>query len=396
MTEMLSLQPASPPKRSWGILKLCFWLLVITAIFLLWFVFSRIENRANLTLNLVPVATPISTTLTELFVAPSQNVQKGQRLVRIDIAGYSEQLPHASALVRGTFSGDISSRLADAENMAANMVMRTAMARHEENSMRQAVEHYSTEHARTLVQLRGMTQSNTQKYRNAVQAELRTRQQLQSAKAKFELASRQRVAIEDELYRIRAERVHNPAYIPSTNLNTEQGASSLIVAEHILANVDGYLVGNIPKVGDVLAKGAVLFHILPETGANFTIRLNLSAENAAQLHQGSIIYLMLKHGIIHGKIEDIQAQGNSNFVLKVSNGDADVMERLQAYITGELQDKAQAKAVDASSMQSGNLFSGQVVPISVVFWPENMLTEQLTPLYSVIIPMLNAVGSFFE
>ncbi len=396
MSEMLSLQPAAPPRRSWGVLKIFVVLIVLMVVAFLWFMFSRLENRASLTVNLIPVSTPISTSLTEVLVTPNQHVQKGQPLVKIDLTGYAEQLPHASALVRGAFSGDIGSRVADAANMEADMVRRTALARHEENTLRQAVEHHSTEHARTLVKLRAMPQSNSQAYRNAVHAELNTRQKLQRAKANFELASRQRVAIEGELYKIRDERARNPAYIPTGNAGLGQEAGSNIVAEHIVANVNGFLVGDIPKAGISLAKDTVLFNILPEKGANFTLRLNMSADKAAHLRKNGIVYLVLEHGIVHGNIEDIQPQGDASFVLRISGTEPNMIERLQSYIVGENKEQGQADANAAPNIQASNLVNGQAIPIRMVFWPENVLTQQFAHLYTLMIPLLNAWGNMSE
>ncbi len=387
MSTTLSLPQAAPATKSRIFLKFCLGLLVILIILLAWLMVMRIDNRsAALALNLVAVKIPMSTAITDVMVTQNQKVESGQPLVKIDISGYSGQLPEAMALARGTFSQEVSSRVTQAENMEADMVKRTAIARHEENTMRTAVEHYSTEHARTLVHLRSIFQDNSQKYRNAVQAEINARQKLHNAKTNFELASRQRVAVEAELQKLRAENAYK------RNYNNASGApfqtANARINDFIAADISGRIIGNIPQKGEVLAKDSTLFHILPQDGAKFKIITQINSDDMGKiedLRNKSTIYLILDDAIIPGNIEAIHSEDNVNFTLEISNDDDNITKLLQAY-TAKIQSDEQTNAA---------LYSGHSVPVRAIFWPKNLLTEYLTPLDFLMQPLLRTWDTIF-
>ncbi len=396
MSSMLSLPQNSPPsKRPWTLIKIFLGIALFIVVLLCWFMLSRLESgSSSLTLNMQPVTSHISTALKEVFVTPLQVVQKGQRLARIDVSGYTGQLPHAVALVRGTFAGDVASRVAEVSSLEADMVQRVALARHEENLQRQLMEHLSTEHARALLYLRSLVQNNSAKYRAAVTAEQNIRQKFHRSKATLEFASRQRSAIEGELYKIRAERAQSSGYASSSVAGQAlSAAAGQGISEHIVAEVSGQIVGRVPQVGDIIPKGTAAFYVLPEGDAPLKLLLTVSERNVPALKSGSHMYLMAENTIFSGRVHSIKAIDKTNFVVELHNDSTNFMEfgTLYTQENNARKDNAQgeARAHTPSQQSAANATTAEnVVTVRAIFWPDNILTRNLAPLDFVITPVL--------
>ncbi len=378
MSTMLEIPPpkAKAYKKKLGIFIL---MLLLLASVPLWLFFTAIKNDQNtLYLNLISVPMPVTSPLEEVFVNHGSFVQKGQNLARLQLSGYDQNLAHAMALTQGAYGTNPSSaqtaqRVNEAQGAEADTVQRITLARHEENTQRLLVEQLSVDHAKALLQLRGMEAINSQNYRTAQQKELQLRQELERARATFEIASRSRSAIEGELYKIRAERQRSGQNIPTYSLSQTQRPT---ISDAIVAPEEGYIIGAPPLTGQALTQNSTLFTLIPST-PRFYVRTQLPEQQALLLASGAFAFIHTPSGsTFEGTIVDIlpDAAGKSTVTVEISGAELSFEEVLEI-LQGNTQNTDGENARLATRLQ-----------VDMVFWPKDTLTTTLEPL---IRPLLS-------
>ncbi len=393
MSSMLSLPPPAP-SRFGRFIKIILGCMLFICILGLWLMLSRIESRqSSLSLQLIPLTAPISTAFTEIYVDLNQEVKEGQQLAKIDVAGYEGELPHAVALVQGAMPAQIASRVTQAEAIEAEMVKRVALARHEENAQRRNVEQFSIEHAKMLLHLRSISQDEIQRYRAAAQKEQAMKHRFQSAKDAFEFASRQRVAIEMELYKIRDENAKSQRYTNSDSQRRQAALKRNSIADDITAPISGRVIGAFPQIGEVVPRDGVLFTLLPDGGANLKLMLSLSTKHVEALRSGLSMYLVAQDMLLQGDIENISPVDKNNFIVNLSC-DSLSMEQIMRLYSLEKQGQVYGK-VNKTAQANAGYAAENAVPVRAVFWSENIFTQYITPLEFLIKPLLAAWENTF-
>ncbi len=383
MSSMLEIPPPQVKARKKRLIPLLCILLILAAL-PAWLYFSAtISKESTLSPNLISINSPVSSPLAEVLTESASLVQKGQTLARINLSGYQQNLAHAMALTRGTFgaapsSEEAAQRVATAQGAEADTVNRIAMARHEETTQRLRIEQLSVDHARALLHLRGMEATQSKKYLAAQQKELQYRQQLQSAKAAFEVASRSRAAIEGELYKIREERLRTGQGAPVYSLNT---ADSLNVPDAIIAPQDGYIIGNVPAVGQVVAQNSTLFTLLVAS-PRFYITTQVPTQQAQNFTSDTFAFIFTPNGqILEGSIINSTPSSAGNNLVSIEADAAHLnLEEVRDILQQDTA-KMPDKNVDANTMPLKSTHA------QVVFWPNNLFTASLMqimkPLFSL-------------
>ncbi len=352
MSQQLELTPSPNPSRmpkKYIIAGMLAIVLVALVLCILWIYSGRIVTDSGLIrVGLVPISTPMTSTLTEILVLPGEKVQQGQLLARLDGKDYMQQYAAASALVHGSFSlpspEQNAARLAEIKALEEHLVQQIALARHEEHAARILVEQHSIAHARASLHMRNTAAAHAPAHerKKAVDAELKARQLLEQAQQFFEYTSRGRSAIEGELHNIRNDIAHarRPETAPyAASQHTADNAPHLIYAP-----VTGTLTDNFPQVGSVVQKDQVLFSISPDRQDSMTATAVLPASAAKSITQGTPCFLIPKD-------MDETLTGVLDKVVNTSDA-----ARVGLYMT-----------VDARDLKEGEVFQ-EDIPARVVFW----------------------------
>ncbi len=302
-------QNAPQKKRTKFSTKILLLVLCVTIIALSWLFWTRtVSHRAEIQATLIPIVSPMSSTLTSLATEKGAFVKAGQIIAYLDVAEYMTLRKEAEALVRGikAFSAqNFAANVADAQKAAEDMVQRLAMARAEEHSQKLLKEKYSLEHAKALLHKRSTAlKNNTKALAEAEKNEAQALRQLQQATAAFELASLSRVAVEKSIQQYRNSATHAPVQSQSM-----QGLEALAENPgHIIAPTNGYIVGTLPQAGHVAMRGEKLFELLPEPQQGYTTTAIISRKEAQNLALSMQCFVVLKDsfGLWEGEIVGIR------------------------------------------------------------------------------------------
>ncbi len=383
MSSMLEIPPPQVKARKKRFIPFLCILLILIAL-PAWLYFTAIISKdSTLSPNLITINSPVSSPLAEVLAQPASLVQKGQTLARIDLSGYQQNLAHAMALTRGTFgtapsSAETAQRVATAQAAEADTVNRIAMARHEETTQRLRIEQLSVDHARALLQLRGMEATQSKKYLAAQQKELQYRQQLQNAKAAFDVASRSRAAIEGELYKIREGRLRAGQNAPAYSLNT---AAPLNVPDTIIAPQDGYIIGNVPTVGQTVAQNSTLFTLLAAS-PRFYITAQVPTQQAQKFTPDTFTFIFTPNGqILEGSVINSVSSSAGNNLVSIEVDAAHLsLEEVRAILQPDMAKMPDKNAsVDTTPLKS--------TQAQVVFWPSDLFTASLVQIMQPIFSL---------
>ncbi len=284
-------------KRTKFSTKIFVFLLCIAIVALGWLFWTRtVSHRAEMQTTLIPIVSPMSSTLTRLATEKGAFVKAGQVIAYLDITEYMALRKEAEALVRGIrayTAKNLAEDVASAQKAAEDMVQRLAMARTEEHTQKLLKEKYSLEHAKALLHRRNTALKNNPKaLAEAEKAEVQAFLQLQQATNAFELASLSRVAVEKSIQQYRT----NAAHAPSQNQRAQHLEALAENPGHIIAPNNGYIVGTIPQEGHVAQRGEKIFELLPEPQQGYTTTAIVSRKEGQNLALSMPCYVVLKEG----------------------------------------------------------------------------------------------------
>ncbi len=315
-----------------------------------------VSTQNTVTPDSIAVISPISAPFTEVLVTHGSEVQKGAIIARLDLSDYRAQLPHANVLVRGAVPNaqQTEKLVHEAQSAEADMVNRVALARQEENAKHALMEKLSVAHAKALLHLRSLS-TTSKNYATAQQAERDVRDQLNNAKGAHEYASRSRMAVEGVLYSLRAQRLARGHGIPAVSpaIPIEE------IADHLVAPVDGYIIGTVPAQGQVVQKDTPAFTLLPSKGTLLKAASHVTRQEANALRTSTPVFLVADGALLHGNITQILHDGDVSVIALEINAEGKDFEAIMG------------------AVQSGK---GKVV-----FWPNSWLQEHVPPAFLALL-----------
>ncbi len=349
MSPVLEMPASAPPQKVSTGKKFFFSLFLMVALVLGAIIFLLFQNRIVSTQSVVtpvviPITTPLTTALTDIFVQEGSHVKQGALLARLDIKEYARHLPHAQALVRGAMPST-AHRVQEAQQAEADMVNRIAIARHEEKAKHTLVEKLSVEHAKALLYMRSI-QGNAQKKAAASQAEQSARNQLEQARAAHEFASRTRSSIETVLHNLRAQR-----RAQGQSMGTGTAMAVQEINNELTAPIEGYVMGSLPHVGQVLQKDSLVLNILPTADTQLKVSTHVPKEQTSKLSLQTTTYLVSGNTLLRGNVQQILHDSSVSIVSITFNASGQDYEAL------------------ATTMQQGQA--------KIVFWPQSWIQQYI-------------------
>lgn len=329
MSENLVLQMPAPkahkPSRTPRFLLFLVALLLLAGSAGAWLYTGKMETSADIHGDYLPITPLMTARVTEVLVKEGQMVRAGQPLARLDNAALNRMEADARALVRGTRPSmeDTADRVASAQAAEEYTVRRVALARHEEETLRRQVEQRTQDHARAQLHMRSLDAKGTpmtaQSRREAQQAEAQAQSQREAAHDAFEYASRARAAVEGELRKVKqeSERARALGHAASSSSSGAFGSSGSLAAGNfasaadptvITAPQDGRIIGTMPALGQMLARGETVLRLAPGGNAALWGVAHVNQELASKIRAGQMCFVLPQHAgnsLLVGEVEEV-------------------------------------------------------------------------------------------
>lgn len=287
---------AGKKERKWLVALGCLAIIVVAGIF--WFWTNRtklVDSEAEVQGTLYSLTSRIDGRVAKVAVVENQKVREGEPLILLDDtvlkARLAEERSRLNAISAKT--NDPKARNAAEEKIRIKM----QLAREQESAAQSDVEHLSTEHAATLLEVRRLEALSSKQFvspatlNKARLAELTAREALEDAKRQFEQISRARVVADGELTRYRAE-VVIPAQMPNVEKYRTLLESRVQEAQQnlALATIAAPTAGVITKVetapGTDIKQGQTLLTLAPSKSSSLWILAYFDTEEKEKLQTG--------------------------------------------------------------------------------------------------------------
>lgn len=290
-----------------------------------WLLSGRVEARtAQLEGALVAVIAPITAHVSEVAAPEGTLVAQGQVIARLEADNWRIFEAEARALLpRMPSPQEGAARVAAAQSAEENITQRFALARHEETARQRIHEQAVLEHVRSELHMRGLDAGtraiSAQAREQAHHAETVARQRMEQARDAFEHASRGRVAVEQELRRLRYEWENARARGPTgpngtTGTTGPTGTDSAIAPQAqrdptlLRAPSAGRIVGSLAP-GQLLVRGESALALAPADGAQIWVTAQVRRDQASALRPG-LPCLVRAEGLdtlLYGTLHDLPA-----------------------------------------------------------------------------------------
>ncbi len=348
MTETLTLPPPAPrPSR-----KGAFAALGVAAALaaLIWWAYAgrTVESvEATVGGRVYVFAAPASGRVLAAPVAEGQDVRRGELVLALDDVPLRAALAEAQAALRLAERGGVPASPSPGDREAERNARITADERREaEQAARRVLEHWSAEHARSMVALRVPGAASGPGWNDLVAQEAQNRARMDDARRALDDASRQRAdadALLRNLARLRAADRPGPELVALWQTRVAQAEEALASAK-FFAPEDARLIRLDAREGQNVAQGEELAVLAPPAGSSGTgssgagnagtanalwVDATFAAEDAARLREGQACRVTLPDG------DGLTLNGSISALTPGAAGEALARIRLDAAGSGQ-------------------------------------------------------------
>jgi membrane fusion protein (multidrug efflux system) len=255
---------------AYSLLILC----AVSALLYLWFNRdSTITSRyARVEGQLRTFPAPFSGRILLVPASEGQNARRGDLLLALDDAPLLADLAEAEAALGMAERGGVPPEFSSPEyrEREADASCAAEQGRLAEEKAREALGHWTAEHARAMLGLRGADGARSPDWDQLVEEEARTRAQAENARLRLAEASRQRAGADASLRRLREDggvRHSGPEAVELWR-NRVARAEADRAAAKVLAPADGKVVWLAARPGQTVSRGdplLVFASVLPES-----------------------------------------------------------------------------------------------------------------------------------
>lgn len=258
---------------------------------------GRVEGR---TLE-VPAAA--SGRVTAVPVTEGQEVRRGQLLLTLDDEPLRAALAEARAALETARSGGSPSPASHPALREAEAAAQAAAdrSREEEDAARRSLEHWTAEHARTMVMLRSPASTTGEAREQAAEQEVRMRAAMRDARRAMEEAGRRRAAADAEWRRVReSSRQERPGpELVALWESRVARAERDLAGSSVFAPFDGRVIWIAARPGQDVARGEPLLTLTPLAGGgeeNLWVTASFGRRQMLELHVGQECRVRLEDG----------------------------------------------------------------------------------------------------
>lgn len=277
-------------------------------------------------------------------VAEGQDVRRGQLLVAMDDVPLRSALAEARAALDIARKGGVPAVAAspaqrEAEEDAAQLA---GQSRRDEQRAQEAVEHWTAEHARSLVALRSPASSAGPDRDKAVADEADSRQRMEYARRELEDSSRRRAAADATLRQVRQARDADRLVRPGPELarlwqSRVAQAEEALQDASALAPENGRVIWLAVKEGQSVRRGDALLTVTPLSagGGDLWVTAFFDRKAMLRLRVGQICRVEIEDGpVLEGVIAALSPDGDGGMARVALNGvDGGVWPGQGAFVT---------------------------------------------------------------